>query len=159
MIQKVLFEIPIYSMTEKEFNKRWEKKLQKDLERMKPSDKEKAKKQLMQLYYPQYVWRFNQIIGYIKLSVTKRDVLFNIYLAKDQRFYAVSKRKKFIEDTRSHGLRFYVGDKSDEEIKAEIYRQLKNIKNERIRRSFYIDYSVFNNIINYLNIKKIIDSM
>lgn len=162
MKEKTLFEIPIYSMTEKEFNQRWKKikdNLYKKFVSGGHTDKSKLNNYIHELNFPRDVWKYNQIIGYVRLSVTRQDVVFAKYLARSERYHADSRVKKFIEYIPIHGANFYTKGKSDEEIKRKIFESLKHIEKFHIKKRFYVDYSVFNNIIDHINIKDIMDSL
>ena len=69
MEQKTLFEIPIYAMSEKEFNKRWDKKKAKiyDMFISHGHTDKSAKSGISTLCFPRCVWKYNQIIGFIKI--------------------------------------------------------------------------------------------
>lgn len=161
MEQKTLFEIPIYSMSEKEFNKRWKKK--KDfLYNMFVSHgttEENARLYVSDSCFPHCLWKYNQIIGYIRISVDIHDVWFDVYRSLDKIYYADSKQKHFIEDIHANGTHFYVSKQSNEEIKQGIREMLKSIEKEHLRKNFYVDYSTFDNIFEYINIQEIMKSM
>ena len=162
MREKIIFEIPIYAMSEKEFNRRWQKEKEKLYEQFilgGHSDKTKIESLIKDIFFPRDVWKFNQIIGYIRLSVTRQDVLFEIYLARAKRYHANSRVKKFITYYPAHKTHFYAMYKSDEEIKKGISDYLKHIEKFHIKKRFYIDYSVFNNIIDHIKIKEIMASI
>jgi len=91
--------------------------------------------------------------------VTKQDVVFEIWLARGQRFHANSSVKKFLSLMPTNGLHFSVGISSDDEIKAKICRMLDFIKAKHVADRFYIDDTIFHNVINYLSIREIIDEM
>lgn len=55
----------------------------------------------------------------------------------------------------ANGTHFYVSKESDEEIKRDIREMLKGIEKEHLRKSFYVDYSTFENIFEYVNIQEI----
>lgn len=161
MEQKTLFEIPIYAMSEKEFNKRWEKKKAElyDTFVSHGTTEEHARLYVSDSCFPRCLWKYNQIIGYIRISVSRHDVWFDVYRSLDKIYYADSKQKHFIEDIHANGTHFYVSKQSDEEIKQDIREMLKSIEKEHLRKSFYVDYSTFDNIFEYMNIQEIMKSM
>lgn len=160
---KTLFEIPVYSMSREEFDGKWKAKrdaLYKQFIQSGHSESS-AQQGVSDCYYPRWLWKYNQIAGYIKISVTKCDVLFDLYCSMDKKYCLDSKTKHFIEDWSINGAHFYVGEKSDKEIKEEIRFWLKEIEKDhlhRFRKKFYVDYSTFNNIFNFVNIREIIDN-
>lgn len=157
-----LFDIPIYSMPEKEFDRRWRKAKEKlrnqILSAGYPNDI-RVERLIKHISFPRDVWRYNQIIGCIRLSITKQDVLFEIWLTNNERYHADSRIKKFLAYNPTLGTHFYVEDKTDEEIKKEIDRFLEKIRKTHIKKRFYVDFSIFNNVINHVNIREIIDSL
>lgn len=161
MKQKTLFEIPIYAMSEKEFNKRWDKK-KSNLYNMFVSHgqtEENAKLFVSDSCFPRCIWEYNQIIGYIKISVSRSDVWFDVYCSLDNIYYADSKRKHFIQDMHANGTHFYAADRDNEYIKENILKWLKGIENDHLKKSFFVDYSTFNNIFEYVDIKQIMKSL
>lgn len=161
MKQKTLFEIPIYAMSEKEFNKRWDKKKSKTYEEFikHGHTEESARKGISSLYFPKCVWKYNQIIGFIQISISRCDIWFDIYLSLDKVYYADSKQKHFIQDIHTNGTHFYTSGKSDDDIKESIGEWLKAIEKDHLRDSFYVDYSTYNNIIDYVNIKQMMETL
>lgn len=161
MEQKTLFEIPIYSMSEKEFNKRWNNKktnLYNTFINSGHTD-DSAKSGISAMCFPHCLWRYNQIVGFIKISVSKHDVWFDIYRSLDKIYYADSKQKHFIQDIHANGTHFYVSNPIDTEIKEAIRECLKGIEKDHLRKSFYVDYSTFNNIFDYINIEQIMKTL
>lgn len=161
MQKKILFEIPIYSMSENEFDKRW-KKIKDYLYSIfidGGHTEDDAKFFVLQSCFPKCVWKYNQIIGYIRVSVSKHDVWLDIYRSLDKRYYAKSKHKHFIQNTPTNGTHFYVSNPTNEYIKQNIHEWLEEIEKNYLKKRFYVDYSIFNNIIEYVDIAQIMESM
>jgi hypothetical protein len=161
MLEKTIYELPIYSIKEKEFKKRWkEKRLKLRKEAFKNyANDDDAYREIDDIYYPSYIWKYNQIIGSLKISVTKQDVLFTIYCSRAERFFAFSKVKHYIVDSQANGTHFNVQGKTNESIKLEIKDWLKYIKKVHLRRNFFVDESTIENTLNYIEIRKIIDNI
>lgn len=161
MEKKTLFEIPIYSMSEKEFNKRWKKRKDflYDMFINGGNTESDAKLFVSDSCFPKCVWKYNQIIGFIRISVSRRDVWFDIYRSLDKIYYANSKNKHFIRYTPTNDTHFYVSALIDEQIKQNIRKQLKSIEKYHLKKNFYVDYSTFNNIFEYVDIAQIMKSM
>lgn len=161
MDKKTLFEIPIYAMSKKEFNKRWNKKkaeMYKSFISHGHTD-ENAKMYVSNFTFPRCLWEYNQIIGYIKISVSKHDIWFDVYCSLDKSYYADSKQKHFIQNLHTNGTHFYVANLSEERIKATIHDWLICIQKDHLRKNFYVDYSTFNNVIDFVNIEQIMKTL
>ena len=161
MQEKALFEIPIYTMSEDVFKKRWNEKKEKlynEFIAHGHSD-ESAKQGVGACFYPRWLWKYNQIIGYIRVSVTATDVIFDVFCSMDKKYYIDSKQKHFIEDWNCNGTHFYAIDKSEATIKQEIRSWLKSIETEHLHGRFYVDYSTFNNIFGFISIKSIMETL
>lgn len=150
MIKKTIFEIPIYSMRKEVFDDRWNQKLLSE-SKYTPS----LVPTIKSIYFPQYIWKYNQIIGYIIISVTKDSVWFDIHLSIKQKIRYDSSKKPLIYDTCSNGTHFYAHNLENKEIRAEIMKWLQSIENDFLKKTFFVDYSSFNNIINHVDIKSI----
>ena len=111
------------------------------------------------LYFPRYIWKFNQIVGYIEIIVTSLDVIFEIYMCHTKgRFVFKSKQKYYIEKIPTVGLHFPISNKSNDELKLEINRFLKMIENDFINKRRYIDYSTYENFIKYYDLRNFINN-
>lgn len=130
--EKIVFEIPIYSMSEKEFNRRWDKrkKFLTEYFMERGGDDEERAEIIYTSHYPQYVWKYNQIVGFVEIAVAPRDISFNIYKTLDKKMVAVSKTKHFIQNLHSISKHFPIGKKSNEEIIREIDGWLESIAQE-----------------------------
>lgn len=131
--EKIVFEIPIYSMSEKEFSRRWDKKkkfLAEYFMEYGENSEERTNEIIHTCYYPQYVWKYNQIVGFVEIAVAPRDISFNIQRTLDKKMVAVSKTKHFIQNLHSISKHFAIGKKSNEEIVREIDSWLESIAQE-----------------------------
>lgn len=161
MEKKTLFEIPIYSMSKKEFNRRWDKQKQKlhDTYVSHGHSEEDTQYYVSRFSFPRSLWEYNQIIGYIKISVSRHDVWFDIYCSLDKIYYADSKQKHFIQNIQANGTHFYSSKPDNKMIKEEIFKWLKAIEKDHLKKSFYVDYTAFNNIIEYVDIEQIMKTL
>lgn len=130
--EKIIFEIPIYSMSEKEFNRRWDKRKKFLTEYFMEhgGDDEERAEIIYTGYYPQYVWKYNQIVGFVEIAVAPRDISFNIYKTLDKKMVAISKTKHFIQNLHSISKHFPIEKKSNAEIVKEIDGWLESIERE-----------------------------
>ncbi len=99
MKEKLLFEIPIYSMNQNTFENKWEQFKQRNIENYLKINPELGdyEYRLKKIYFPQYVWKYNQIIGYIQIVIKNRDIIFELFITKDKNIHYDGKTKHFIE--------------------------------------------------------------
>jgi len=161
MKQKTLFEIPIYAMSEKEFNKRWDRQKTKmyDMFINGGYTEKSAQLGISSCCFPRCIWKYNQIVGYIVISVSRSDVWFDIYRSLDDIYYADSKCKHFIQNIQANGTHFYAADRDTKYIKNNILKWLKCFEKDHLKKSFFVDYATFNNIFEYVDIKQIMKSL
>ena len=87
MKEVTLFEIPIYSMEEKEFNRRWDKEIKKYIYTNEQYN------QIRNTFFPKNLWKYNQIIGYIVINLLKYDYGIDInfeWYQSDKKLYRYS---------------------------------------------------------------------
>ena len=134
MNEVTLFEIPIYSMEEKEFNRRWDKEIKKYIYTNEQYN------QIRNTFFPKNLWKYNQIIGYIVINLVKYDYGIDInfeWYQSDKKLY-----------------RF-----NSNEIKNEIRELLDDLIKDECLKKRYVDLSVFEIQLKYMNIKKIISDL
>ena len=137
-------------MDEREFNKRWERIIHQH-----NVEYENAHS----MFFPLNQWKYNQIIGYIEISVTRTDVKFGLYKSKSNRFRVNSKTKQLIQWSEINPSGFYANKVEDECIHEMIRSRLEEIKQNNLKKTMYIDYSSFDNIFDYIDIKNIMKSL
>ena len=158
MNKYVLLEIPIYSMKKDEFYKKWDKYFARLT-----LDKE-ADKLIRNHYFPQTVWQYNQIIGYITISISEYDISFDCYLAMNKdytlkSFQYKSNNKHFVH---SIGLmkHFRVEKhESNQNIKNKINEYLGELLDSELLIKYYVNTLVFDTQIRYLNIRKAMNEL
>lgn len=156
MKQVIIFEVPIYSMKEDIFNNRWKNYFQNNFSNVNKEIMESIK----DVYFPMNVWKYNQIVGYITISISKSDIWFDLYSSLNKKFQFKSKTKQFIQDTNLLGWHFRVeADDNNDFIKNNIIKWLNNLIKEKQFKNRYIDLSVFNQQVQFINIRDAIDSL
>lgn len=156
MKQVRIFEVPIYSMKEDIFNNRWKNYFQNNFSNVNKEIMESIK----DVYFPMNVWKYNQIVGYITISISKNDIWFDLYSSLNKKFQFKSKTKQFIQDTNLLGWHFRVEDDDNNDfIKNNIIKLLNNLIKEKQFKNRYIDLSVFNQQIQFINIRDAIDNL
>lgn len=157
--EQVIVEIPIYSMPEKEFKKRWDKWKQKWYERSEQmghtsEETEEVISSIMRGVYPRNVWKYNQIVGFVEIAVGSRDISFNIQKTMDSNIHAIGKTKHYIQDMRTNGMHFQIKNMSNEELVDKIDEYLVSIQKSLSGR-FCLYLNTFNSIKNYIDFRAI----
>lgn len=156
MKQVRIFELPIYSMKEDIFNNRWKNYFENNFSNVSKEIMESIK----DIYFPMNVWKYNQIVGYITISISKNDIWFDLYSSLNKKFQYKSKTKQFIQDTNLLGWHFRVEDDDNNDfIKNNIIKWLNNLIKEKQFKNRYIDLSVFNQQVQFINIRDAIDNL
>lgn len=141
-----LFSIPIYTVSEKEFEQKYDK-VRKKFE-TEPDFRQKG------------VWLYNQIIGYIRVLLGRQDILFEVYMPLHRKRYQLfSNRKSYCGNRQVNGLHFYLGNKSNEQIIYEIREWIVYISNREYLQRRYVDISAFDNIAKYIDIRAIVNDI
>lgn len=109
------------------------------------------------IHRPLGIWKYNQIIGYITISTKNQDIIFELFKAVHKKIYPISSKKQFIDNTYLNGYHFETTHYNDKEIKEKISYYLKEIENLLNNKHFYVDYSVYNNFIDFIDTKKVIE--
>ena len=156
---KIIHEIPIYSMPEKEFKRRWDrwkKDWYEKSERMGYSSEqtEEVITKLMSRQYPRNVWKYNQIVGFVEIAVTSSDVVFNVQKTFDSKIHALGKRKHYIQDMKTNGLHFPINNMTNEEIVAKVDEYLQSIQVD-LQGQFCLYLDTFNHVKHYIDYRGI----
>lgn len=159
MEQKLIFEIPIYSMREDKFYKKWKIYKDKSIKHFLELNDELGDYELWfdKFNFPKSVWKYNQIIGYIQIFIKEKDVIFDLWLCRDKKYFYNTTKKHFIEYMPTNGLHFFTNNMRDEEIKVEMNKFLKMIEKDFIKKNMYLDKTIYNNLINIINIKNMVN--
>lgn len=154
----LLYELPIYLLSEKDFLKKCEKEKEKLIKQFKEngSTEEKAIECFKTVYYPKNLWKYNQIIGCIEIYATNNDIVFELYCTLDKKIPAFSEKKHFAEDWRINGEHFNWNNKSNPEIRKKIIKHLQSVK-MMVNRKYYINDEALTVTLPYLNIKGLLD--
>lgn len=156
MMGNKIFEIPVYAMPKKVFYKRWEKVKNKTLDMFVSSGwkENEAKRTIDQLYFPYTVFDYNQIIGYLIISINSNDVFADYFYTEDEVFRIASKRRHFMSLMPSiDHLRIY--GCTNNEIADKIKELVDDCKSY-IDKRFYIDDEIFNRLLYCVDYNRII---
>lgn len=160
MNSKILCDVPIYTIDKNAFLEKIKNETESRIEKCSQNGEMQSDlKRYIQRRMLEFAnWKYNQMIGYIEIAIENKDVIFNLYLTDEKRHMYFSNIKKYIKFVPTTGLHFWTDDKSNEEIKEEIYTFLDMIKRDFVRtNNAYFDMSVFELLIKYVDLKKYID--
>ena len=118
---KKLFDIPIYALTPGELNSRVESYKAKLSEITAGADPEVHELVVDQETFPARCWDYNHIVGYIRISATSQDIVFDVFRPKPavERYSWKAHKKVFLYNVHANGTHFYTGNmKTNEEIRA-----------------------------------------
>lgn len=158
MEETVIFSFPIYSCSEKVFNKDYQKYLKR-----KASDairiyakfnktEDEAIKATERFYWKKRIWKYNQIIGYLQIFLFGNSLAFNRYLPEETNIMRFSNKKKYVCKMPVLGMYVQLTG-TNEEIANSLLRTIKDIAK---MNKWIIDISEFKLIykdINYLRLR------
>ena len=149
MKEELLFIIPIYSMDEETFDKKWD-----DFFTQKGYKEKENFADIRACYRNKIIWKYNQVIAYIEVYKHNGDVNFVTYRAQ-QNVYRYDCPNHYYSFYQSLGNHFYVSKKmTNEDIIEETRRWLNNIAKEHAKNA-YADLSLFDNQTKYINLREI----
>ena len=160
---KKLFEIPIYALDRNTLKRRVqkaEKSYEKEyMETHRNPDINHYRECLRLLLYPQRLWDYNHIIGYITIKSDGQDILLEEYLpyATVERYHWHGQKKHFVVNQMSPGMHFYIGKKSSQEIKESILLFLNDYDVRLKKRGYILDREAFDNVVPYIDFKRLVD--
>ncbi|HCA30638.1 MAG TPA: hypothetical protein DEP23_14345 [Ruminococcaceae bacterium] len=156
-----LFELPIYAIssdTLKQKYQEFKRKFQKTYSTHKSVD-DVYKKCLDIETYPQRLWDYNHIVGYIRISLTQNDVLFDIFLPtpKIERYLWRSHKKHFLYNIYANGTHFYIGCMNNEEIRTMAENMLDGVIKDHIPPRYYVDRESFDYLNNQIDYRTLLE--
>ncbi len=160
MNERIIASFPVYSITENSFNQKWNIFYEKSYNNTMFKDKEKYISTLEYVYFPTNSWKYNKIIGFIEIIVSKEDIIFEIYRSPKKIFPYNSKSKHFVGFFPSLGNHFSALGKNNQDLKDEIQQFLKSIEEHDFLgiKNIYVDYTCFENFIKYFDLRNFIDN-
>ena len=157
---KKLFDIPIYALSPDELGRRVRYKISTVEEKFARSDEETKARVIDRETFPMRCWEYNHIVGYIRVSATRQDIVFDLFVPKPEveRYIWHSPRKAFLYDVNANGTHFYIGNmKTNEEIREATDDMLTWTIKDFLPKRYYVDRSGFdtlNHHLDYLGIVK-----
>ena len=154
-------EIPIYGTDEKTFDEKWFRHIEKAVvDWIKGGwEKEAAERKYGQCLFPRTIWKYAQIIGFLKIELSSFDVWFEAYVPLKERYCYNQTRKLFPQNLFMIGTHFRIEDNMDNDaIRMEIYNWIREINNEHLKGR-YLDVSVFDVVSKHIDFRKILEEL
>lgn len=154
-------EIPIYGTDEKTFDKKWSKHIENiAVEWTKGGwKKEDAAKRYGELLYPRTIWKYAQIVGFLRIELSPCNVWFEAYAPLNEKYCYNQTRKLFPQNWHMNGTHFYVDSNMENDaIRSEIYEWIRQINNEHLKHR-YLDLTVFDVVSAYVDFRKILNEL
>lgn len=165
--QMKLFEIPVYALSRDMLLRRYREKRmeiikERDLIRVFDGDEHKINEKVGLFTYPQRLWDYNHIVGYITICVDSCDISFEQYVpTKPVERYRWSSytRKVFLMNNMLNGFHFnYRNLNSGEEIQDKIHQMLDDITNRLNReKHYYVDREAFDQVDRLIDYSKLLE--
>ncbi len=159
------FEIPIYRMSEKSFNDKYDRDLERHWQCLEdasgvPCDKMSDRLRMLSEnhFWETYgtPWRFNQIVGWIRLYVLGSQIRGETWMCRAKR-YTRNGRRRY----RFFGKAFEMScskDMTSAELGAEVEDRLRScVKNFRSGK-MHVDLECFMTASQFLNWRSLVDS-
>ena len=162
-----LFEIPVYALSKDMLMKRYEEKRKHlvekwDLMGTQNGDEKRIKEIIYLVTYPQYLWDYNHIVGFINIKYNSRDIAFEQFVpAKPIERYRWDNRKQkmFLMNNGLNGYHFYYrGMRTGKDIQDRIHLMLDDITN-RIKKEkhYYVDREAFDQADRLIDYSKLLE--
>ena len=158
---KVIHEIPIYAMKKEELHRKYAKLASTYRAEYSHSDKETVNALIALASYPQRLWEYNHLVGFIQISATSQDILFDVFLPTPprKRYIWKSGKKIFFHNVSANGTHFYVNEKTpNSNIQTRVAEMLNGVIKEHIPTRYYVDTVAFDNTNPVLDYRKIMDN-
>lgn len=154
-----LFEIPVYAMSKEKLAKRVELKCQKiQAENADRNVPEEHMKQVIAIEtFPQRLWEYNHIIGYIVISKNETDIILEWYapIPGVEKYHWNSWKKHYVQNTHLGGYHFYIDNMSTSvQLRERLNELVSGYVRELNKRGYYADLEAFNNIGTILDYEK-----
>lgn len=155
-VEKEIISIPVYGITQAALDLKREK-IMKKWKTEHPGLPEEHYLTLIS-FDEGLVWKYNHIVGYITILISKNDVIFELYLYKkpSERYVPLSTRKKFIAFMPTVGLHFFFKrNDTNQAVIDRIWEYLRMIEKDFIPKKYNVDYTAFENVVAYIDFLKI----
>ena len=158
MERKRIIDIPIYGMSEKKFKGDYEKFCMRFFQEY--HDRADELISVYEELHPgENCWKYNEIVGYFSVSLTSSDIWIDLYLTDTKRIVSRSPQKHFIRNQYINGAHFRCKGMDNKTIKEGIIEHIKAASKRTLPKSRFIDFEIFENTIDYFDIKQLMEDM
>ena len=159
-----LFEIPIYALSRDSLMKRYSNRRKKlidklNLIRTQNGDQNTINHIIELETWPQRLWDYNHIVGYIVIRVDSTDISFEQYTSVEsiKRYHWNSKKAKvFLKKNMINGYHFYFRNYNGGEIRSKIHQMLDDIINRMVDKRFFVDREAFDQADQFIDYSKLL---
>jgi len=149
----VLCEVPIYGTTQESYNKYWDLQAEKFIkECLAVAPDRKDIKQLRGTFLRNVMWKYNQIVGFIRISMSRNEINFEEFISFSKYRRDNKRTVSLIQFNGDH--HFYIGHaNSNKEISTMIREELEGYVKHKLKShpNYYFDTTAFLNIIDYID--------
>jgi len=159
------FEVPIYRVSESKFNTAYDRDLEKHwewLESASDTPRGRMSGHLLRIsenrFWETYgaPWRFNQVVGWIRLYVLGTQIRGELWMARARRYTRTGRRRY-----RWRGKAFEMScakDMTSAEIGAEVEERLQRCVKDLRSGKMHVDLECFRTASQFLNRRGLVDS-
>jgi hypothetical protein len=162
MAQEIkIAEIPIYGTDYETFHQKWERNIQKTVDEWIATGWERSSADIAcrRHAFPQTVWQYAQVVGFLTISVSHTDVSFEVYAPVNERYRYNRKSRLDIQCWHTNGLHFPLSFPIvNKALRDEIYTWINVIKKDFLSQ-YYLDLSVFDAISNHLDYQALVNQL
>lgn len=150
-----LFEIPVYALEKDILLKRYREKRNRLISDFGSVESFDGNDQRMNLAidmctYPQRLWEYNHIVGFITVCVEFPDISFEQYVPVKpvERYCWTSRKNKiFLMNNQLNGYHFnYTHCKRGEDIRLGIHQMFDDIIRNMVDKRFFVDREAFDQV-------------
>jgi hypothetical protein len=157
---KKIFEIPIYAMSKEKLYKKY-LNFASSWKKAHLDASDSINQRCIEIEtYPQRLWDYNHIVGYIKISADFQDIIFDVFLPtpNHERYLWKSRQKVFLYDISAVGRHFYVSDKMDNRaIQDRTSEMLYAVIKTLIPKRYYVDTEAFDHLNKHMDYRSVME--
>ena len=161
-----IFEMPIYGVSETAFSRKWNEKADGfaqtsyTLNRCEDVDTEKNRLRGIIMRSEKRQYMYNQIVGFLVISIDGTDANFSLYLSDVQYRYSAKKSQKSVRQMVRSGDHLYIGNLKSNSALAMLIKERINYEVEylkRVHKGYFLDTTVFDEVIDHIDLLSIIN--